>query len=213
MYLDSKTRQHLLELVYDALPDDEATALWRQIESDSEMARAYADARRTAGLIADAARIRAPHIERTRREHSAASGGPPRTNAAARGCTAPAARRPQRRSGRGIGAAILLLVAIGTLVSQRGQWADLAAEHFRLLLTGPARFEAGAGQPFRAADHHHNRGTSFHAGRNDALDRRRKAVAAPEGVDRSRWTPGLDGSRRRPSSRAGAIERHGRFSG
>jgi hypothetical protein len=144
MYLDSKTRQRLLELVYDALPDDEAAALWRQIETDSEMARAYADARRTAGLIADAARIPAPQIERTRREHVSAVAASPRTKAAAR-----AALRRRPPGGRGAGlavgssTAILLLVAIGTLFAQRGQWAELAAEHLRLLVTGPARIQAG----------------------------------------------------------------------
>ena len=145
MFLDSKTRQRLLELVYEVLPEDEAAELWRQIETDSEMARAYADARRTAGLMAEAATVKAPRIERRRHEQSGAAADSLRSKATARA----AQRRPTpwvRGTSLAVGltAAVLLLASIVGLSWQRGQLRQLATENLRLLVTGPARFYSGA---------------------------------------------------------------------
>ena len=55
--MDAETRQRLLELVYDLLPEDEAAELRGRIEADAEMAAAYREAQETARLLAEAARL------------------------------------------------------------------------------------------------------------------------------------------------------------
>ncbi len=55
--MDAETRQRLLELVYDLLPEGEAAELRARIEADAEMAAAYREAQETARLLAEAARL------------------------------------------------------------------------------------------------------------------------------------------------------------
>jgi anti-sigma factor RsiW len=50
MTIDSRTRQRLLELIYDLLPETEAAELRGQIDADEQLARAYAEAQATAKL-------------------------------------------------------------------------------------------------------------------------------------------------------------------
>ena len=50
--MDSETRQRLLELVYDLLPEGESAELRGRIQADAEMAAAYREAQETARLLA-----------------------------------------------------------------------------------------------------------------------------------------------------------------
>jgi len=61
--MDSETRQRLLELVYDLLPEGEAADLRARIQSDAEMAAAYREAQETARLLAEAARLSSAGIQ------------------------------------------------------------------------------------------------------------------------------------------------------
>ena len=55
--MDSETRQRLLELVYDLLPDEEAADLRAKIQSDPDLSAAYRESQETARLLAAAARL------------------------------------------------------------------------------------------------------------------------------------------------------------
>ena len=62
MAVDPETRQRLLELYYELLPDEEAAALRRRLEAEPELARAYAQTRKLAGVLAQAARWEEPRL-------------------------------------------------------------------------------------------------------------------------------------------------------
>ncbi|HUT10712.1 MAG TPA: alpha-2-macroglobulin family protein [Thermoguttaceae bacterium] len=145
MTVDADTRQRLLELVYDLLPEAEAAELRGRITAEPELARAYEQARQTANLLGEAAKRPEPKIPL---RHP----GPPAEKA-------PRSPRPKRRARSrrqrgsprakaanwvvGLAAAVLLLVSLG------GYWYDLrqrdtiAAEQVRLRVTGPAALQAG----------------------------------------------------------------------
>ena len=57
MSADEKTFDQLWELVYGLLPDDEAAALCERIESEPDLARAYATVKLQSDRLADAARL------------------------------------------------------------------------------------------------------------------------------------------------------------
>jgi hypothetical protein len=148
MPVDPVTRQQLLELVYDLLAEAEAVELRARIESDAEVAAAYAEARRTAGVLADAARLEAPKVDYRRLPRAHVS------REAARG------RSPRMRSSpwaRGanwavsLAATVLLAFSLGGYLYHRQELADLAASHMRLLVTGPAQLQAGITNTYQIA--------------------------------------------------------------
>ena len=145
MSLPPEMRQRLLELVYDLLGEDEAAELRQRIDGDAELAQAYAEAQSTAGLLAEAAKVRVPKIELKRPGTS--SGAHPGVSRA----------KPPAKPGRpaatpwargatwavGLAAAVLLMVSVGGYFYHREQLADIATEHLRLVVTGPAKLHSG----------------------------------------------------------------------
>lgn len=135
--------QQLLELTYDLLPEDEASALRNRIESEPVVAKAHADVTRQAALLAAAAKLEAPPIK-----FSAVDAVDAQEDSAA---------SPLRRQGgwaRAVHwvatlAACLLLVAAG-VTYWRGEVGRtrLADEHLRLVVTGPAALEPGVPQSY-----------------------------------------------------------------
>ncbi len=142
--MDPETRQRLLELVYGLLPEAEAAELHSRIETDEELARAYADAQSTAGLFAEASKHKSPRIELKRPERPmSTSSDSPRPKPPIRGGLF---RAPWARAANwtvGIAAAILLIASLGGYLYHRDQLADIAAEHLRLQVTGPAEVAPG----------------------------------------------------------------------
>jgi hypothetical protein len=150
MSVDSETRQQLLELVYGALPEPEADRLRARIQDDPEVAAAYEEARSNAGLIAAAARISAPRVPLRRAERAGSSqlGSP-----AAAADSAPATRALPGRRGRhwtqmaywtvGAASCVLLLLSLGGYLLHRQRLADIAAQHLRLMVTGPGELQLG----------------------------------------------------------------------
>ncbi len=151
MPLDSTTRQQLLELVYDLLPEAEAAELRRRMQSDAELAQAFAEAQATASLAAQAARRKAPALD-YRSLQKLATSDSPRAKAMARG----RARQRSRRSrgvtwSVGLVAGLLLAVSLGGYVYHRQQLAALAESHLRLVVTGPSRLQPEAPSIFNVA--------------------------------------------------------------
>lgn len=147
MPLDSATRQQLLELVYDLLDDEQAALLRRRIESEPELAAAWAEARRTAALFADAARVESPKVELRRIERVAAA-------ATVRARPARDRVSPWTRGANwavSLAATILLAFSLGGYFYHRHELGSLAAGHLRLLVTGPDRLEAGATNTYTVA--------------------------------------------------------------
>jgi len=151
--MDPETRQRLLELVYDLLPEAEAAELRQRIAADPELARAYAEAQRTAQLLADAARLPAPRIEWKRPAPAEKPVSTPSEPPVVRPA-APRPRKPAVPLARGanwtvgIGAAALLVISLGGYWYHREQLAGIAAEHLRLVVTGPSQLTAGARAAF-----------------------------------------------------------------
>jgi anti-sigma factor RsiW len=148
MTVDPQARQQLLELVYGLLPESEAEELRARIAADPELQQAYADAQATSSLLADAARLKAPKLDPKRLGRVAAA-TPARPT--------PGVRRGDRhrsywavRAGWtvGLSAAVLLAASLGGYFYHRHQFAELAAAHLRLLVTGPARLQAGAANSY-----------------------------------------------------------------
>jgi alpha-2-macroglobulin-like protein len=150
--MDSETRQRLLELVYDLLPEDEAAQLRGRIESEPEMAAAYRQAQETASLLAEAARLPSgviPAVPFSKPDDAAkkptlASSEPAAIQPPAR--SAAATRQSFARTANwivGLAAAALVLISVGGYFYHREKLAAIAAEHLRLVVTGPARIQAG----------------------------------------------------------------------
>ncbi len=151
MAVDSRERQQLLELVYDVLPDGEAISLGERIESDPEIAEAYAEARTTADRLASAARIDGWEVELKRPDAFLPAA---RTASRRLPQQRPLARTPapeRRYWGRetswlvGISAAVLLTVSLGGYYYHRGLLADIATDHLRLRVVGPSQLHRGVG--------------------------------------------------------------------
>ncbi len=165
MTVDPHTEQKLLELIYDLLPEAESAELRSRIASDPALAEAYAQAQTAAGLFAEAARLHAPKLALTPPTTAAvpaAAGvsllpGPPSPVPA--GVPAKAAARKQVDSSRrarnrwahlvvGLAASLLLAISLGGYWYHRGQLAEIAAEHLRVIVVGPAVVYAEAPAEF-----------------------------------------------------------------
>ncbi len=144
--MDSQTRQRLLELVYDLLPETDAAELRRQIDADPQLARAYAEARDTASLLARAARLPAPKVELKHPEETMSTptdSSPAQTAIRTEG---PARGSRSRVAGWAVLAAsvlLLLLPSLGAYWWHKGELDRIAAGHLRLMVTGPATLPAG----------------------------------------------------------------------
>ncbi|MBN2579223.1 MAG: hypothetical protein JXB10_09550 [Pirellulales bacterium] len=140
-------RQQMLELHYGLLPETEAAELRRRIAAEPELAKIYSEVQQTAALLAQATKFTQPRIPLPKKEIIAMS-----TSSTSNGST-PLSKSPnsrQRRSSRGtnwlLGAAagLLIAVSIGGYIYHRIQVAAIAAEHLRLVVTGPATIQTGA---------------------------------------------------------------------
>jgi hypothetical protein len=153
MPVGPEIRQQLLELVYGLLTDQEAVELRARIEADAELTQAYGEAMRAAGLFREAARRETPRIELQRPEKRAAirevrisPAEPVRRHKVIRVRSAVSAQTQWVRWSNwtvGASAGVLLLVSLSGWLYQRGQLSEIAAEHLRLMLTGPARLQTG----------------------------------------------------------------------
>ncbi len=147
--MDAETRQRLLELVYDLLPEDEAAQLRGRIDADAEIAAAYRHAQETARLLAEAARLPSGGIPAIQFAKAIEQGKP---------ASLPAAPAPQlvaknAAAGRsfaraanwtvGLAAAVLVLISVGGYVYHRQKLAAIAVKHLRLVVTGPSTIQAG----------------------------------------------------------------------
>jgi hypothetical protein len=128
-------RQRLLESIYGLLPDEDSASLRRQIESDPELARAEAEMRAMAALLAEAARREAPAIALV----------PP-------GEAPPAPAETQTASaskGRGWSRIFTAAAAVLVAVVGGGQWwlageaERIASDRTRLTMVGPSTIAPG----------------------------------------------------------------------
>jgi len=151
-------KQRMLEYLYGLLSEDEVAEVEEQITSDPEMARAYADARQEADLVAQAARVEAPPLQLkkgSRKGRSTDSNAP--TPGEKR---APVERRRSDRP-RGRLLDVIAVAAVAVLVCVTGytylrpdspvrtatredSWKQLADEHLRMIVTGPSQLQTGA---------------------------------------------------------------------
>jgi len=165
MTLDPNTHQQLLELIYGLLPEAEAAELHERIGSDPELARAYTEARGTADLFEQAARLKSPPVPLVRPEEPAPRGAqklqpktpirpertmntPPPLPTKPQPRVRPAdSRRTWARGASwvvGLTATVLLMVPIGLYTYHREQIRAIAAEHLHFRVTGPAAMQEGA---------------------------------------------------------------------
>ena len=147
MAAEPETRRLLLELVYGLLSEDEAAELRRRIESDAELAAAYAEAQAAAGLFAASARLVAPPISLKR---PGTIGPPPlpepaRLKPASR-AAGPATAPWERTATWSVAAAasILVVFALSGYAYHLSRLSGIAADHLRLQVLGPSRLQAGA---------------------------------------------------------------------
>jgi uncharacterized protein YfaS (alpha-2-macroglobulin family) len=150
--MDSETRQRLLELVYDLLPEDEAAELRKKIESDPEMAAAYRQAQETARLLGEAARLPSLGIPAVSLGKAVDAGRKPLSVPPEPGAPQPLAKggAPARQSFArganwtvGLAAAALVLISVGGYFYHREKLVAIAAEHLRLVVTGPSTIQTG----------------------------------------------------------------------
>jgi hypothetical protein len=143
--MDSQTRQRLLELVYDLLPDAEAAELRRQIDADEEVARAYAEAQDTAKLLARAASLPAPKVKLEPPEGIMSTPSDSSLPKAAVLTNGPARRSRSQVAGWAALAAtvLLLLPSVGCYWWYRKGFDRIAGGHLRLMVTGPATLSGG----------------------------------------------------------------------
>jgi uncharacterized protein YfaS (alpha-2-macroglobulin family)/uncharacterized membrane protein len=143
-------RQRLLELHYDLLPEGEAAELRRRVESEPELAAALAEVEKTAAIFAQAARLPIPKVAFKRPEATPMSTTPEST-VAPKLSKSPAARRAfGRRTNWLVAAAALILVIItaGGYFYNRHEMATLAAEHVRVIVSGPSMLQQGIESTF-----------------------------------------------------------------
>ena len=144
--MDSQTRQRLLELVYDLLPEAEAAELHRQIDADEQLAQAYAEARDTARLLAEAAKLPLPKVQLKPPDETvstASDASPPQTAIRAEGPVR--MRRTQWAGWAVLSAAVLLLLvpSVGSYWWYKEELDRIAGGHLRVMVTGPATLSAG----------------------------------------------------------------------
>ena len=144
--MDSQTRQRLLELVYDLLPEAEAAELHRQIDADEQLAQAYAEARDTARLLAEAAKLPLPKVELKPPDETASTASdasPPQAAIRAEGPVR--MRRPQWAGWAVLTAAVLLLLvpSVGSYWWYKEELDRIVGGHLRVMVTGPATLPAG----------------------------------------------------------------------
>ncbi len=135
--------QQLFELIYGLLPDDEAARLEKRITSEPEIARAYAEAKQQADLLAKAAKLHGPPVKLERPKEAK-----------------PNPQSPARSGEALAGLKWLIALAALALLCITGysyfkpdspladrQSADvrreIADEHLRMVVTAPAQFSAG----------------------------------------------------------------------
>ncbi len=148
--MDETTRQRLLELKYGLLSDDETAALRRRIEAEPALARACEEAKATAALLGEAARLTVPEVPLKRPETAMSTPSEPPPQAAVR--SNGRIVRPWARLANwvvGLAAGILLLMSLGGYWYHRGQLRELASENMRLRVTGPAILQAGVDNTYR----------------------------------------------------------------
>ncbi|MEE9603158.1 MAG: MG2 domain-containing protein, partial [Thermoguttaceae bacterium] len=145
MTVNSKTRQQLLELIYGLLPQEEADELQRRIDADPQLAEAYARAKETSELLAEAAKVKVPRVKLKKPEKAmdtqADAPRPKAANAVNRHSST-----PLRRGANwvvGVAAAILLLLSVGGYAYHHVQLDRIAEGHLRLVMTGPSKLQAG----------------------------------------------------------------------
>jgi len=156
-------QQQLLEFIYGLLSDDEAARMNERITSDGDVARAYAEARQEADLMAAAARLEQPPVELKRPEEAAVARAEPVAPATAPLVTpAPAGSNWTRGANWFIGLATAILVLItgymyfkpdspvNSLAVGSAQQ-EIADRHLRLVVTGPGRLQADATNYFTVA--------------------------------------------------------------
>ena len=142
-------RQKLLELHYDLLPDGEAVELRRRMESEPELAGAYAEAQKTAALFR-------PGSSFDRKQSRLQATGDdsheyPRNIGRAEAFQTfghPPFLRPPANWFVGLAAALLVMVTAGGYFFHRHQVAAIAAEHLRLIVSGPSTLENGVEAKF-----------------------------------------------------------------
>jgi len=153
--MDDPTRQRLLELIYDLLPEDEAAELRRRIDAEPELAAAYQEARAAAELFGEAARLRSEPMELKRPQSAMSTPSEPLPPKPApkpalklNGPLTPAWARVANWV-VGVAAGLLLLIAAGGYWYHSAQVRELEAENIRLRVTGPATVQSGVDTIYR----------------------------------------------------------------
>ncbi|MBN2021729.1 MAG: hypothetical protein JW809_02960 [Pirellulales bacterium] len=150
MTLDPQTHERLLELVYELLSETEAAELRARIQREPELAEAYAEARRSAELLAEGAKLAHSPIplkcEPTHREISMSTSPRPAPAPSRPHGNGPTKKAPPRRTGGwlvGLAACALILLSGGAYWWHYDEVTQLASSQLRLVVTGPPRFEQG----------------------------------------------------------------------
>ena len=139
MAIDRDTQSRLIDLLYGLLPEEEAVALRQRIDSDAELARAYAEAQQAAQVFGEAARIPSSPIAWRRPSETP----PPPAARSKPGKPALAPWSPSTHWVIAAAAGALLVISLGGFFYQQQQLRDIAADHLRLRVSGPATLHAG----------------------------------------------------------------------
>ena len=137
--MSEELRQQMLELIYELLPSEEATALRERIDREPETARLFAEVQQASRLIAQAARLDVPQIPLSPVEvimdhaPSPSSPEPPPMADSMRWLNVIVA----------LAACLLLVFTIGSYQYQQSQLEEAASGQLRLVVSGPAKLQPG----------------------------------------------------------------------
>ena len=138
-------REKLMELIYDLLPADETAKLEEQVTSDPQVARAYAEVKLDTDLLGKAALLENKQLKKQVRLKR------PNEKKQSATTTTAASKLPQMTPWHwslATAAALLVAVTLGGWVYQEANERSIAANHMRLLVTGPATLREGVDNRF-----------------------------------------------------------------
>ena len=138
---DPDLQSRMLEMIFGLLPDEEAEALRAEIEKDPALAEAYSEAKETAQLMGEAAKLVSPRIVLSRPEPNARTRPAPIESSSQQGSSE---TPPWNRWGQWvvmIAAGLLLAVSVLGWTRSRSHLVRGGSDSLRLLVTGPSQIQ------------------------------------------------------------------------
>jgi len=147
MQSSEELRQLLLELIYDLLAPEEAAGLRARIEKDPEVAKLFAEMQSKAQVLAEVSRLHVPKIALDKNSTSLET-----LPTFTPDSEAHLLREPLKTTwlhwAVTLAAMVLVMVTAGGYWRYQSQVRDIASNHVRLVVTGPAKLASGIENPF-----------------------------------------------------------------